>query len=63
MFEKIYIAGWDDIKAGDICYGSKGEPLEYIERASAPQSGREAGLIRLKTVTALPAVMRYSSSN
>jgi DNA polymerase, archaea type len=50
MFEKIYIAGWDDIKAGDICYGSKGEPLEYIERASAPQGGREADLIRLKTV-------------
>jgi hypothetical protein len=46
----IYIAGWDDIKAGDICYGSKGEHLQYIERASAPQGGREADLIRLKTV-------------
>ena len=50
MFEKIYIAGWDDIKAGDICYGSKGEPLEYIERASALQCEPEADLIRLKTV-------------
>ena len=50
MFEKIYIAGWDDIKAGDICYGSKGEPLEYIERASALQGEPEADLIRLKTV-------------
>ncbi len=50
MFEKIYIAGWDDIKAGDICYGSKGEPLKYIERASVLQGSRDAGLIRLKTV-------------
>ena len=50
MFDKIYIAGWDDIKAGDICYGSKGEPLEYIERASALQGEPEADLIRLKTV-------------
>jgi DNA polymerase, archaea type len=50
MFEKTYIAGWNSIKAGDICYGSKGEPLKYIERASVPQGSREAGLIRLKTV-------------
>jgi hypothetical protein len=42
MFEKIYIAGWDDIKAGDICYGSKGEPLEYVDR--------HLDRIRLKTV-------------
>jgi DNA polymerase, archaea type len=41
MFEKIYIAGWDDIKAGDICYGSKGEPLEYVDRGG--------NIIRLKT--------------
>jgi hypothetical protein len=41
MFEKIYIAGWDDIKAGDICYGSKGEPLEYVDR--------DGNIIRLKT--------------
>jgi DNA polymerase, archaea type len=32
MFEKTYIAGFDKITAGDICYGSKGEPLEYVER-------------------------------
>ena len=32
MFEKVYIAGWDKIKAGDICYGAKGEPLVYIDR-------------------------------
>jgi DNA polymerase, archaea type len=34
MFEKIYIAGFDKITTGDICYGSKGEPLEYIDRDS-----------------------------
>jgi DNA polymerase, archaea type len=50
MFEKIYIAGWDNIKSGDICYGLKGEPLEYIERASASQGGLDTDLIRLKTV-------------
>jgi DNA polymerase, archaea type len=32
MFEKVYVAGWDKIKEGDICYGAKGEPLEYIDR-------------------------------
>jgi DNA polymerase, archaea type len=32
MFEKTYIAGFDKITAGDICYGSKGEPLEYVDR-------------------------------
>jgi DNA polymerase, archaea type len=32
MFERTYIAGWDKIKAGDICYGAKGEPLEYVDR-------------------------------
>ena len=32
MFDKTYIVGFDKIKAGDICYGSKGEPLEYVDR-------------------------------
>ena len=32
MFEKTYIAGFDKIKAMDICYGTKGEPLEYVDR-------------------------------
>jgi DNA polymerase, archaea type len=41
MFEKIYIAGWDDIKTGDICYGSKGVPIEYVDRSG--------DIIRLKT--------------
>jgi hypothetical protein len=32
MFDKTYISDWDNIKAGDICCGAKGEPLEYIDR-------------------------------
>jgi hypothetical protein len=32
MFEKNYISGWDKIKTGDICYGIRGEPLEYVDR-------------------------------
>jgi DNA polymerase, archaea type len=32
MFAKVYIPNWDKVKAGDICYGSKGEPLEYVDR-------------------------------
>ncbi len=32
MFEKTYIAGWDKITIGDICYGRKDDPLEYVDR-------------------------------
>jgi DNA polymerase elongation subunit (family B) len=32
MFEKVYLQGFDEIKNGSICYGSKGEPLSYLDR-------------------------------
>jgi DNA polymerase, archaea type len=32
MFDTIYIPNSDKLKAGSICYGSKGEPLEYVDR-------------------------------
>jgi len=32
MFEKVYIAGFEKIENGGICYGSKGEPLKYLGR-------------------------------
>jgi DNA polymerase, archaea type len=33
MLDKIYIVGWDKVKAGDLCFGVKGEPNKFI-RAS-----------------------------
>ena len=32
MFEKTYIPNWDKVTNGSVCYGSKGEPLEYVDR-------------------------------
>ena len=41
MFEKVYIAGFEKIENGGICYGSKGEPLKYL--------GRDGDRIKLMT--------------
>jgi DNA polymerase, archaea type len=30
MLDKIYIVGWDKVKAGDLCFGVKGEPNKFI---------------------------------
>jgi DNA polymerase, archaea type len=30
MLDKTYISGWDKVKAGDLCFGVKGEPNKFI---------------------------------